>query len=208
VISALRKEIGKRRCKMNRTEILQIAKPILFNTEMVQAILEDRKTRTRRPVKESVMETWDSRFWNCIRSSKYAPYQVGDVLYVRETMYFDDVDQSFYYKADYADREIKDLFVDLDLKATPSIHMSKEYARIFLKVTDVSVEKLKDITELDAEKEGIKLIGTNMSQVMHRFEYFRLWDKIYGNTANRQKNNPWVWVYEFQKVEVQDDTNS
>lgn len=145
-------------------------KPILFNTDMVKAILEGRKTVTRRVIKpqpkeNSKVSAIDSfGEFNLLYDSgiNVPPYQPGDVLYVRETWaYLSDwididpdvgVFDGFIYKADW----------DNSVKKTeqptwkPSIHMPKKAARIFLRVTNVSVAKLRDITEEQAKAEGVK----------------------------------------------------
>lgn len=156
-------------------------KPILFNTEMIQAILEDRKTVTRRAVKpqpkgaHAVMDCDDNAhtfdllcgnggnggiFADWAETVK-APFWFGDILYVRETwckvgndvdkLYFDNdaamYDGMYLYKADGID------LTDIG-KWHPSIHMPKEAARLFLRVTDVRVERLQDMTEDDVCAEG------------------------------------------------------
>ena len=142
--------------------------PILFNTKMVRAILDGRKTCTRRLVKflpgenpqwtgyiKDELMLYNGKNEPCIRK---APYQVGDVLYVRETWhsYTKRVGKGenchlaeFYgYKASVANSE------DANEPWKPSIHMPKEAARIWLKVTDVRVERLQEITEVQAQAEG------------------------------------------------------
>jgi hypothetical protein len=176
-------------------------KPILFNTEMVKAILDGRKTVTRRPIKESVMETWDSRFWNCSRSSKYAPYQTGDILYVRETWRYDKT--RIMYKANYS---LSEIFYKngktVNIKWRPSIHMPKEAARIFLKITDVRVERVQYINGQghhdDVLKEGITVQLSELDCGYTPSHKFRdIWQNLYGDWDA----NPWVWVYEFEVVQ-------
>lgn len=156
-------------------------KPILFNTEMVKAVLEGRKTVTRRIIKpqpgfheelfyiyaasrKSDIGKWQSK----ISTRKWTPpYHAGDILYVRETwtelFYVDPngythFDQSMYYYA--ADGTPDITLVDGDgfeeddqrIRWKPSIHMPKEIARIFLRVKRVSVERLQDITNAEALK--------------------------------------------------------
>lgn len=104
-------------------------KPILFNTMMVDAILRGRKTRTTRP----------------FNPAKPISYQIGDILYVREA--FRKIGETTLYKAS---AECPHLF-----KWKPSIHMPKEAARIFLKVTNVHSQWLNDTTEHQAIEEGI-----------------------------------------------------
>jgi len=194
---------------MNRTELLKIAKPILFNTEMVRAILDGRKTVTRRVVKIpkspeglSVLtgvETRDGIVMaslgcinhpHCYQNIK-AKYQPGDYLYVRETFCIDeDWDFAIRYRADFDNRTAKDMFTDAGLNWKPSIHMPKEAARIFLKVTGVRVERLQDITDEQAKKEGMR------SQIGGVLQFKWEWDLIYGNWSE----NPWVWVYEFERA--------
>lgn len=143
-------------------------KPILFNTEMVKAILEGRKTVTRRGVKpqppatshvSKVKNDYGWSFWEDNPEKHYMkpPYKTGDVLWVRET--FRDLPITpdgkmlnhvfYYYKADGDLRPIgwRDNW-------RPSIHMPKEAARIFLRVTDVRAERLQNITEDDVCAEG------------------------------------------------------
>lgn len=142
-------------------------KPILFNTDMVQAILEGRKTVTRRVIKGYVPNNaqWGytaftpEGYISCRgdNGKEYGewfyklPYQKNDILYVRETWAAysstEGIMPTLHYKAD---DEILP-----GVKWKPSIHMPKEAARIFLRVTNVSVAKLQDITEDEAIKEGV-----------------------------------------------------
>ena len=203
--------------------------PILFNTDMVRAILREvnYKTTTRRAIKGYIPD--DAIFGYTIFTPKgyiscrgtfadgygekffKLPCQKGDILYVRETYcpdYFDFVTQyrsRNAYKADYDNAVLSSDITEP--KWTPSIHMPKEAARIWLKVTDVRVERLNDITGREILKEGIN------SHVHPDADYFdgnqkemfaELWDStikkkdlaLYGWEAN-----PWLWVIEFERCE-------
>lgn len=149
-------------------------KPILFHTEMVRAILEGRKSCTRRLVKPQpdgkhtfplgfVTDSTEKKEVGCFGfgidecggSIKYVkpPYQPGDILYVRETWM--DYAGLTMYKADCDKYKLESLnFAGFGWH--PSIHMPKEAARIWLKVTDVRVERLREITEAQAKAEGIR----------------------------------------------------
>lgn len=180
-------------------------KPILFNAEMVRAILDGRKTCTRRVVKlpknmsgRPVGKSGDIGFMY-LGGIKRPPYQHGDILYVRETWCkgsWMNEKERYYYKAD-----------DNDFLCTwhPSIHMPKEAARIWLRVTGVRVERLQDIYGKGCVKEGIeeeplKDVGDEFVKGM----FHDLWDSTlkksdidrYGWDAN-----PWVWVIEFERCE-------
>jgi len=122
-------------------------KPILFNTEMVQAIKEGRKTVTRRIVKP--------RYRPYERMTRYMPqpFYTGDILYVRET--FAVMPYGYVYRADGEDPE----GWDSSDRWVPSIHMPKEAARLFLRVTDVRVESLQAITPEDCEREAAAIIN-------------------------------------------------
>lgn len=135
-------------------------KPILYSTEMVQANIAGRKTNTRRIIDEKHYGFLEYAFKNkkdlADWISRTAKYQMGDVLWVRET--FIDVDQEaekyfngvrFHYKADKT-------FVGC-WSWRPSIHMPKAAARIFLKILNVRVERLQDISEEDCIAEGIEM---------------------------------------------------
>ena len=129
-------------------------KPILFNTEMVRAILDRRKTCTRRVVKStpSFFEVNEKPVYlydtEPSMGKIYPPCQPGDILYVQET-FIQAGAHTFWYKAD------DKAWMSKDLLWKPSIHMPKEAARIWLKVTDVRVERLQDITEDGAKAEGM-----------------------------------------------------
>lgn len=206
--------------------------PVLFNTDMVRAILDGRKTVTRRTVRYKYCNTEmkmctdkygtrlieiqkdiegethgknpDGSTWHKLLPyiEKNPPYKKGDILYVRETWreHSPGFDNLFIYKADYADGS-------MNVKWHPSIHMPKEAARIWLKITDVRVEKLNDISWKEILEEGIN------SHVHPDADYFdgnqkemfaELWDSTikkkdishYGWDAN-----PWVWVIEFERYE-------
>lgn len=131
-------------------------KGILFNTEMVRAILDGRKTCTRRIVKPQITAHYGAQ---CIKP----PYQPGDILYVRETWcgwYLPLVGMHYCYRATEPDGNKRPTSPEYDcdvekISWCPSIHMPKEATRIWLKVTDVRVERLQDITEDGAEAESI-----------------------------------------------------
>ena len=213
-------------------------KPILFNTEMVRAILDGRKVCTRRIVKGYIPK--DAQFGYTAFTPDGAiscrglfettgrpgygekffklPYQPGDILYVRET--WKKAPNGYYYYEDWQRNDIADV-----TKWKPSIYMPKEAARIWLKVTDVRVERLQDITEDQTEEEGflftppcLHLTGENYCDIdgpctseikycdMGAGELFGtvLWNSTikksdldrYGWSAN-----PYVFVIEFERCE-------
>ena len=195
-------------------------KPILFNGEMVRAILDGRKICTRRLVKHNVdavlnspyhMEHQETEDVWLIKRLCRAPYDPGDILYVRETWDWDpdnEVAKTYYYKAD------GDLRPEgyKGMGWSPSIHMPKEAARIWLKVTDVRVERLQDITDDGAKAEGaidnrgfIHSPENEYDRIHTAREHFvEIWNSTikksdfdrYGWAAN-----PWVWVIEFERCE-------
>lgn len=184
---------------MTRSEILQTAKPILFGTEMVKAILDNRKTVTRRPIKNNPVEC-TSKVVNGVcklfddkggfyLSDDYvkarSPYQVGDILYVRETWGEDN--HNYLYRADFSDEDLEKL--NKIMRWRPSIHVPKKVARIFLRVTGVRVERLKEITEEQAISEGFN----------SRAEFISEFLKIYPSCTE----DSFVWVIEFERVEVE-----
>lgn len=213
-----------------RKEILLKAKPILFNVDMVRAILNGEKTVTRRIVKNNPEEC-TSKVVNGVckicddKGGFYlpddyvkvrSPYQVGGILYVRETWYYetfyedtDDITDlpfgncswRYVYKADRPDYPV------IPDHWHPSIHMPKEAARIFLQVTDVRVERLQDITPEQIDAEGCKEYAYSAKTgelLPSKPTWFKMiWDSTikksdiakYGWAAN-----PYVWVIEFERI--------
>lgn len=187
-------------------------RPILFNTEMVKAILDGRKTQTRRVVKEIPLqapyfEDCDGKPFACDPygewhpAEKFCRIQPGDFLWVRETWRRDA--GRFMYRANYADGE--KFYRDgreVNIRWTPSIHMPKEAARIFLRVKDVRVERLRDMDEEAAIAEGFADPPAGTDSPLERFS--ALWDKTIKRDDLREYGchaNPWVWVIEFERIE-------
>ena len=187
-------------------------KPILFNTEMVRAILEGRKTVTRRVVKPQHLRVLDSPYHKehpetpdkvLLERLCEPPYQLGQTLYVRETWAAWSRTYGFapeiHYKADGETLP--------GVKWRPSIHMTREAARIFLRVTDVRMERLQDITPDQIDAEGCKewAYSAKTGELLPSGpSWFRIaWDNtlkpkdraLYGWQAN-----PWVWVVEFERI--------
>lgn len=191
-------------------------KPILFNTEMVRAILDGRKTCTRRICKDANECTVpDMEFYNADKrtyavhnfadkeqmeqlstAERTCPICTGDILYVRET--WKEAPKGYYYYEDWQRNDIADV-----TKWKPSIHMPKEAARIWLKVTDVRVERLQEITEVQAQAEGCNS-GLLTGACTARGQFEDLWNSTvkksdidrYGWDANS-----YVWVIEFERCE-------
>lgn len=186
-------------------------KPILFNTEMVRAILDGRKTCTRRLVKPAALLGLRDEYRAHLEgytdkeivNLSGKPYYPGDVLYVRET-WFEYAGQ-YVYKASAAQPEL------WNGMWRPSIHMPKEAARIFLRVTGVRAERLRDITEIDAEKEGLykgwRLSGKGSLALSARQAFMWVWETITrdGPACRTWACNPWVWVIEFERCEMPEE---
>lgn len=194
-------------------------KPILFNTEMVRAILDGRKTQTRRPIKHLPLEepyaTVDENgLWisdengDWYRAEAFFPLKSGDILWVREAWNKCECSENYCYRANFN--------FDTLFKWKPSIHMPKEAARLFLIVKDVHAERLQDITLEDCHKEGI-----DKSNIRHEISgevkvdfsqeaFITLWDSTI-KKANLPKYgwdaNPWVWVIEFEVVKPESKRN-
>ena len=209
-------------------------RPILFSTPMVQAILEGIKTQTRRVVKPTPIENENYHFekleklgsnmfgmipnkgieidnrtifpfngiWKC-------PYEVGDVLWVRETFMdapnYPLLPEKYRYKASVSEQYL------IEWKGCwkPSIFMPKEACRIFLRLKSIKVERLKSITREDARSEGIErdpVSGTKFKNYIddsttynEKTSFFSLWEMINGKRS--LEANPYVFVYEFESIE-------
>ena len=239
-------------------------KPILFNTQMVRAILNGSKTQTRRLIKRrydnTVLEMKTDKYgtrlieiqkdeegvtfgkhedgstWRKLRAyiEPKPAYKRGDILYVRETWNYGYVDSDckecchpecwfeeddykkkdshprfiinrFWYKADKDDEADMD---GLGGRWRPSIHMPKEAARIWLRVTDVRLQRLQDISSEDVDAEGCKewaystTTGELLPSAPTWFEI--LWDETVSEKDKKEYGwdaNPWVWAYTFERID-------
>lgn len=214
-------------------------KPILFSTPMVRAIQKLIKTMTRRlnglkeinenPDQWSICQfAYDRRtglrvevtFKDHERNLKHIkiPYQIGDILWVRETWTDPTPDKCGYpilYKADLpmhwdaCDTEHGDevtLRVE-DYKWRPSIFMPRAACRLFLKVKNVRVERLQDITEEDARAEGVSpnmtsIAATRPEEIpaIHQIEFIKLWNSLNAKRGYGWDSNPWVFVVDFEVI--------
>ena len=187
-------------------------RPILFSAPMVRALLNGSKTQTRRVVKPQHLKFFDQSAVDMLGAwdKRPLPYgQPGDRLWVRETWWHDEEDNSIIYRVD-ANSDI----VDVNKHETglakynwrPSIFMPRAASRITLEITAVRVERLQDISGADAQAEGIVPDGDggwHLADTRHYMgdpisSYASLWEYI--NGADSWDLNPWVWVIEFKKV--------
>ncbi len=195
--------------------------PMIFNTEMVKALLDGRKTVTRRPIK--LFGEYNRVVENSEKTERYVtdknnphqkwlkfPINIGDLIYVRETFQgpLFDADKESDYLNDrdkyrhprycvYAATDKRPEFFDVDSQDTvsrwkPSIHMPRWASRLTLKVTDVRIERVQDITVEQALSEGI----THHSMNCPIAEFGQIWDSIYQDWDK----NPYVWVIEFEVI--------
>ena len=194
-------------------------KPILFNTEMVRAILNGRKSCTRRILKGGIPFDEKAEYWNVLKKGEWSgpicveyfmkqgsPYKPGDILYVRETWSLRFDGEKCFYKADKnTSREEKCLLDYDDVRWHPSIHMPKEAARIFLRVTNVRVERLQEITSEQICKEGVEVEEPYvLNGEEKRYAFSNLWNStIKKSDLDRYGWDalPWVWVIEFERCE-------
>lgn len=209
-------------------------KPILFNTEKVKAILDGKKTCTRQLIKRTpsnddpcgygfwkefnkednnwyIKDYTHSATWWTLKEyiDKFSRYHVGDILYVRETWCFDS-EQMYRYKATLSEdtEKIRKAF---GVRWHPSIHMPKEAARIFLKVTNVRIERLHEITEEGAKAEGV--CGLCYDAKTGEEKYDMTWFKLFWDSTVNKKDldkygweiNPFVWVIEFERIHKEEN---
>lgn len=218
--------------------------PMIFNQQMVQALVYGLKTVTRRPVEpwrlpvecnfqderypeskymstannhnrwgfgvfgetpEAAMENYNGEYSSC------APYNKGDLIWVRETFQA-YVDENEYLDADFktgkgvtvsypATDELVEI-VDMETgnssyRKRPSIHMPRWASRLTLRVTDVRCEKVQQVTDYSAAKEGFSLSYKPSSSTSPLNRFKEMWDNIYKNWDE----NPWVWVIEFEVIQ-------
>lgn len=211
-------------------------KPILFNTEMVRAILDGRKTVTRRCIK-GLHQNAKFIGWKMDTGNKYAysvatfehnefttdfdsKYCINDILYVREMWSelknSDGSHLKYVYKATDVYPFVEHGYI-LKFRWHPSIHMPKEAARLFLRVTDVRIERLHDIKGYETFWEGIDS-GICKSQCHNDYPCYinvannccsaiDAFKNLWQTTVKKSKLhlygwdvNPWVWVYEFEVI--------
>ncbi len=202
------------------------ARPIIFGTEMARAILDGRKTQTRRIIKpqpETAAALGDGVFSLCYPGMIWrpSPYgRPGDRLWVRE---------AFWLKDGYMPRYKADNPHWKDVRWTPSIHMPRYLSRITLEITEIRVERIREISGDDAVTEGVTYpvapsekhpgkcsvlwnISSEFSPLNYiakkdqgdhakimRAHFAALWDELNFKRGYGWKANPWVWVIEFQR---------
>jgi hypothetical protein len=204
-------------------------RPILFSTPMVQAISDLRKNQTRRT--RGLEKLNDYYFQSLVlhSSGKYTfcpngnynpspsdivevkcPYgEVGDILWVRET-YKHECGAYRYKASPNVFMKTQNIGPSITFPWKPSIQMPKSAARIFLQITDISVERLNDISEEDSKLEGIKEVPvyslTYWTDYMNiedglastKSSFKSLWESI--NGSGSWDSNPWVWVLKFKQI--------
>ena len=183
-------------------------RPILFKAEMVRAILDGRKTMTRRAVKVHfdsvkqgegtfVVEEKGQDGTDYIFGIKCPYGKIGDRLWVRETFCNDQ--GTVLYRADLSDNGI----LKHAVKWKPSIFMPRSASRINLEITNIRIERLQDITERDAQKEGVFPCVITNGEENYTIPFIMIWEQINGKTTYSFNKNPWVWVIEFKRIKSQ-----
>jgi len=202
---------------------------MIFNAEMVRAILDGRKTQTRRPAKFPVIdksmgcELAGNELAGELAAGNYrnSPFgKPGDRIWVRETwaQAGGGAPELRLYRANYPEHvpsHYENVPPAEDVRWTPSIHMPRWASRIALEVTNVGVQRIRSISQNDAAREGlVKLPASGRYCLNQGDQYFGgashdarevfswLWKSIYGDDS--WQANPWVWVIEFKRIEGAD----
>ncbi|HBM2900103.1 TPA: hypothetical protein LVL13_001305 [Klebsiella oxytoca] len=197
-----------------------IERGMIFNAEMVRAILDGRKTQTRRIVKlqpdeDGLAKVTNGPWVDTSERNYRCPFgDVGDRIWGRET--WAEAGASApnlkLYRASYPEHvpsHYENVPPANEIRWTPSIHMPRWASRILLEITDVRVERLNAISEHDAQAEGVAKLrggfwqhyqpGWTQHQLSARGSFVTLWKSIYGEES--WNSNPWVWVIEFKRIE-------
>ena len=196
-------------------------RPIIFSGPMVRALLDGNKTQTRRVVKmkphHQIEERDNGTPWPWMYDGERdadswmaCPYgQPGDRLWVRETFARIDGQTRPWietdYKATYTHGDRLGDTLGIKKRWTPSIHMPRAASRITLEITSVRVERLQDISEADAQAEGVTDDGSLVTDLDGKDRggtiaaYATLWEVI--NGVGSWDDNPWVWVLQFKHLQ-------
>lgn len=208
------------------------ALPIALSTEMVYSTLEDIKTQTRRICKHQfwsyseLVDVNTNGITQKVDRSVSCPYgQVGDVLWVREEHKITfSTDKSwvfvefrngsrYQYRMKHLDPQLALRLLNRKTigKWQRARFLPKDFARIHLEITKIRVQRLQDISEQDAEAEGIRIepdgyfCWNYMTSNWGDFgfnpisSFLSLWEYI--NGVKSLDTNPWVWVIEFKRVD-------
>lgn len=194
-------------------------KPILFKPVLVRKIIDNQKSQTRRlsglihlnsnpnKIECFLQMIGDEGYFQHTDGSEIlvkCPYgKIGDILWVRETFVYRPKHDRYYHKADYME------FAPYAHRGwKPSIHMPKKACRLFLKITNIWAERLRDISEEDAIAEGIEKIGDQWKNYIPSLgddfqfaipSFLSLWESVHG--PDSWEANPWLWVIEFEKTD-------
>lgn len=213
-------------------------KPILFNTQMVRANLAGLKTTTRRLIKpryrddecgfqiitnahtgefvrvEKISDQGSGIFPDGSERYVNPPYRPGDILYVRETWRVREASNppsrcTIEYKAG-GTKTFNEIIAlpTANGEWKPSIHMPKKAARLFLRVTNVRVERLQEIDAAGIRAEGLLSMDAFVGDPIARDEFRLLWDSTVRPEEAETcgwSANPWVWVIEYEKCEKQEN---
>jgi len=203
-------------------------KSILFKPDMIKAIVSGTKTQTRRVIKPQPHNEKGVMRWQPLKGidinmehlnpsliNSYAKYKVGEVVYIKEAYWQDQSGGLWDYKYDISRGENIEWPVTIcGGKAVSPLFMPAWAARYFITITDVWAERLREITEEDAIREGCQLIARTIQPLelkpiphftaperpfTHRDHFIGIWDSI--NNDYQWELNPFVWVYSFEKVD-------
>lgn len=187
--------------------------PRLFTGGMVRALLDGKKTATRWPLRKQPVEDVSRRagqwVWEDVAGNVFsAPVRPGDVIWGRETWAQEDAAFPPVYYADGTDMlgnkwTSEALF---KIRWSPNIHMPRKFTRIFLRVTHVRLVQVQDISEPEAQAEGVHpafshpgLDGVS-SQPSYRWGFWSLWDELYAARGLGWDASPWVWAASFRRI--------
>ena len=198
--------------------------PRLFTDDMVRKILSDRKTATRWPLRKQPVEEVAKRVgewvWEDVAGNVFhAPVRPGDVIWGRETWAHREGGPVY----DAVGRVMDSFESETVYRAScpkgkgpwkPSIHMPRRYTRILLRVTGVKLVQVQDISEEEAQAEGVApstmqivKVGRGMFIVFARQNFARLWDSLYSARGLGWDANPWVWAATFRRISKEEALN-
>jgi len=196
-----------------------MAKSITFNADMVKVSLAGNKRQTRRPLKNQPLEHADTPrmfangkwLFHYNNETEYVcPYgKVGDTLWVRETFQVGlCTKSSIAYRATHNPSDLEE-GQDEIIKWKSPIHMPQWASRISLKITDIRIEKIQNVSECGAQAEGAKPSFKDEFGIVHTQPSYRdgfilnIWNKIYHDKHKPEfswNENPWVWVIDFEVI--------